>query len=86
VKALAWSPHCSATLASGGGSNDRCIKLWDVHSHKLQHSISTNSQICNMAFSRLENELVVCYGFSENVVAVWDLKTKKNIATLFGHS
>jgi cell division cycle 20-like protein 1 (cofactor of APC complex) len=30
VKALAWNPHCGSVLASGGGSNDRCIKFWNV--------------------------------------------------------
>ena len=30
VKALAWSPHKSGLLASGGGSADRCIKFWDM--------------------------------------------------------
>jgi cell division cycle 20-like protein 1 (cofactor of APC complex) len=30
VKALAWSPHVPGLLATGGGTADRCIRLWDV--------------------------------------------------------
>ena len=30
VKAIAWSPHQSNILASGGGTADRCIKFWNT--------------------------------------------------------
>jgi cell division cycle 20-like protein 1, cofactor of APC complex len=30
VKALAWSPHQHNLLASGGGTADRCIRLWNI--------------------------------------------------------
>ena len=30
VKAVAWSPHVPGLLATGGGTADRCIRLWDV--------------------------------------------------------
>ncbi|XP_051912542.1 uncharacterized protein LOC127594818 [Hippocampus zosterae] len=85
VKAVAWSPHQSSVLASGGGCSDRCIKLWDISNSKLTDTIRTNSQICNLAFSKLENELVTCHGFSENVVGVWNLRQRQQIAALTGH-
>ena len=30
VKAIAWNPHQSNILASGGGTADRCIKFWNA--------------------------------------------------------
>ena len=30
VKAMSWCPWTSSTLASGGGSHDRSLKLWNV--------------------------------------------------------
>lgn len=33
VKALAFSPHKRGLLASGGGTADKTIKLWDTISH-----------------------------------------------------
>ena len=30
VKALSWCPYDSSVLASGGGTEDRSIKLWNV--------------------------------------------------------
>lgn len=35
VKALAWCPWKRSLLASGGGSADRMIKLWDVKSDNI---------------------------------------------------
>ena len=31
VKALAWSSHKNSLLATGGGSTDKTIKLWDTN-------------------------------------------------------
>jgi cell division cycle 20-like protein 1 (cofactor of APC complex) len=31
VKALAWSPHKSSLLATGGGSSDKTIKFWNTN-------------------------------------------------------
>jgi cell division cycle protein 20 (cofactor of APC complex) len=45
VKALAWCPYDSAVLASGGGTNDRCIKLWNVHKGTNICSIDTKAQV-----------------------------------------
>ncbi|GMI79843.1 FIZZY-related 3, cell cycle switch protein 52 B [Hibiscus trionum] len=45
VKAIAWSPHKSNLLASGGGTADRCIRFWNTtNGHQLNH-IDTGSQI-----------------------------------------
>lgn len=31
VKALAWCPWHASTLATGGGTDDRSIKLWNIN-------------------------------------------------------
>jgi cell division cycle 20-like protein 1 (cofactor of APC complex) len=43
VKAIAWSPHQSGLLASGGGTADRCIKFWNVKLGAEINSIDTGS-------------------------------------------
>lgn len=58
VKALAWSPHERNLLASGGGTNDRCIKFWNAQSGMLLNSIDTHSQVCALQWSPLEKELL----------------------------
>lgn len=44
VKALAWCPFQFNVLASGGGTNDGCIKIWNIQRGACIDSISTNTQ------------------------------------------
>jgi len=43
VKAIAWSPHQSGLVASGGGTADRCIKFWNTRAGIELQSIETGS-------------------------------------------
>lgn len=86
VKAIAWSPHKHCLLATGGGSTDKTIKLWNVHEDSCIKSIDTGSQVCNMLFSTTVDELISTHGYSLNSIAVWKVKNMQKIATLQGHS
>ncbi|KAJ4847475.1 Protein FIZZY-RELATED 3 [Turnera subulata] len=86
VKAIAWSPHQSGLLASGGGTADRCIRFWNTsNGHQLNH-IDTGSQVCNLAWSKNVNELVSTHGYSQNQIMVWKYPSLTKVATLVGHS
>lgn len=86
IKALAWSPHVSGVLASGGGSNDKTIKLWNVKTGNRIASVDTGSQVCAMQFSKSVNELVSTHGYSRNQIEIWKVPEMQNLATLNGHS
>ena len=45
VKAIAWSPHQSGLLASGGGTADRCIRFWNITNGHQLNSVDTGSQV-----------------------------------------
>jgi len=45
VKALAWCPWQPGVLASGGGTADRTIKLWNCNSGSLIKSVDAMSQV-----------------------------------------
>lgn len=45
VKAIAWSPHQSGLLASGGGTADRCIRFWNTSNGHQLNSVDTGSQV-----------------------------------------
>ncbi|KDP44936.1 hypothetical protein JCGZ_01436 [Jatropha curcas] len=86
VKAIAWSPHQSGLLASGGGTADRCIRFWNTtNGHQLNH-VDTGSQVCNLAWSKNVNELVSTHGYSQNQIMVWKYPSLTKVATLTGHS
>lgn len=85
VRALSWSPHNFGTLVSGGGNYDKTIKIWNVNSGDSLHTIETDSQVCNLTFSKHSNEIVSTHGYSKNQIMVWNIEKKERIAVLDGH-
>ena len=47
VKAVAWCPWQSGILATGGGTADKTIKIWNINSGTMIKSIDTKSQVIN---------------------------------------
>ncbi len=45
VKAIAWSPHTSGLLASGGGTQDKTIRTWNVANGGSVNWLDTGSQV-----------------------------------------
>jgi cell division cycle 20-like protein 1 (cofactor of APC complex) len=71
IKALAWSPHTSNLLATGGGTADRCIRFWSTATGGCLGCVDTGSQVCNLAWSANVDELVSTHGYSQNQVILW---------------
>ncbi|KFG66460.1 WD domain, G-beta repeat-containing protein [Toxoplasma gondii RUB] len=73
VKAVAWSPHASGLLASGGGTADRHVRFWNtnVATTSSVHRFDVGCQVCNLCFSPHSEELLSTHGFSLNQVFVW---------------
>jgi cell division cycle 20-like protein 1, cofactor of APC complex len=76
----------AGTLASGGGTADRCIKFWNTLTGTPLHSIDTGSQVCNLEWSKNSIELVSTHGYSQNEILVWKYPSMTQVATLTGHS
>ena len=66
MKAIAWSPHQHGLLASGGGTADKMIRFWNALEGKPLQKEDTGSQVCNLMFSKIENELISTHGYSQN--------------------
>ena len=86
VKAMAWSPHKRGILATGGGTADRRLKIWNVNTSTKISDIDSGSQICNMVWSKNTNELVTSHGYSKYNLTLWDCHSMDPIAILKGHS
>ena len=41
VKALAWDPHISGVLATGGGTQDKHIRFWNVLNGNMLNELDT---------------------------------------------
>ncbi|TPX69774.1 hypothetical protein SpCBS45565_g02221 [Spizellomyces sp. 'palustris'] len=87
VKALTWSPHRRHMLASGGGTADRKIRIWNVQTGHVMKQIDTNSQVCNLAWGKQSEHLISTHGYSRNHITVWKQTetSLKEVATLTGH-
>ncbi|EPY50307.1 CDK inhibitor Srw1 [Schizosaccharomyces cryophilus OY26] len=86
VRALSWSTHQRGILASGGGTADQTIKIWNTHRGSMLHDINTGSQVCSLQWSKLTNEIVSTHGFVENEIAIWNYPKISRVGTLKGHT
>lgn len=86
VKAMAWSPHRQGILATGGGTADRTLKLWNVNTSSKLNDVDTGSQVCNMIWSTNTDEIVTSHGYSKYNLTVWDSQSLEPLAVLKGHS
>jgi cell division cycle 20, cofactor of APC complex len=71
IKAIAWCPHISNVLATGGGSRDRTIKVWNTTTGSLKNSVDTGSQVSSLVWSKHNMELCSSHGFEHNQVSLW---------------
>ncbi|GAX12829.1 hypothetical protein FisN_15Hu309 [Fistulifera solaris] len=85
VKGLAWCPYRSDVLASGGGTADRCIKLWDTCSGRMIHSACAGNQVSSLIWGQHHQELYSGHGFTDNEVVVWSYPKMQRIQTLSYH-
>nr|XP_043890884.1 cell division cycle protein 20 homolog [Solea senegalensis] len=85
VKALAWCPWQPNILASGGGTSDRHIRIWNVNSGSCITSLDTQSQISSLVFAPNYKELVSAHGYAHNNVVIWKYPTLTRVAELNGH-
>mmetsp|Transcript_8906 Transcript_8906/g.20328 ORF Transcript_8906/g.20328 Transcript_8906/m.20328 type:complete len:450 (-) Transcript_8906:94-1443(-) len=71
VKALAWCPFQHNTLASGGGTADRKICLWNTSNGTCFNEVDTKSQVCAIEWSIHDKEFVSSHGFTHNQLILW---------------
>lgn len=86
IKALAWSPHQSNLLATGGGTADRHIRFWNTKDGSMINELDTGSQVSNLAWSKNSNEIVSTHGYTQNQVVIWKYPSMTQVACLTGHA
>lgn len=86
VKALAWSPHQRNILATGGGSSDKTIKLWNVNNNSLLNSVDTGSQVSGLIWNPFEKEILSAHGYRQNQLCLWSYPSMNKMKELNGHN
>lgn len=86
VKAIRWCPWQRNVLATGGGSADRQVCLWNASSARLLMSTDAQSQVTDLIWGQQERELVTAHGYSRNHLSVWKHPSLVKVGDLEGHS
>ncbi|XP_073400614.1 cell division cycle protein 20 homolog [Dendrobates tinctorius] len=86
VKAVSWCPWQSNVLATGGGTSDRHIRIWNVCSGTCLNSVDTHSQVCSILWSTNYKELISGHGFAQNQLVLWKYPTMIRVTELKGHN
>lgn len=85
VKALSWCPWQPNVLASGGGTADRHIRLWNIQNGSCLTSVDAKSQVCAVLWSKEYKELISGHGFSQNQLTIWKYPELNKVVDLEGH-
>ncbi|CAA9987159.1 cell division cycle protein 20 homolog, putative [Plasmodium knowlesi strain H] len=86
VKAMSWSPHKENLLATGGGSADKKIFLWNTSTGKCLDEVRANSQVSNIFWSKHTEEFVSTHSYSLGQVVLWKYPRLKKVSALSGHA
>jgi len=68
VKALAWDPHVSGVLATGGGTQDKHIRFWNTYNGSMLHELDTGSQVCAVTCLSFLELTSICVGLQSDLV------------------
>ncbi|XP_059057333.1 cell division cycle protein 20 homolog [Achroia grisella] len=85
VKGIAWCPWSSGILASGGGTADRTIRIWNVNTGANLNTVDTKSQVCSILWSTHYKELISGHGYANNQLVIWKYPLMSRVAELTGH-
>lgn len=86
VKAVAWCPWQNNLLATGGGTADRTIRLWNCTTGICLKDTTTNSQVSSIVWSAHYKEFISGHGFSNNQLTIWKYPSMAKVADLTGHT
>lgn len=86
VKAISWCPWKPQLIATGGGSTDRHLRVWNALNGNNLYSVDTQSQVSGLEWNEEYQELVSAHGYQNNEVNIWKFPTMSKVGELRGHS
>jgi cell division cycle protein 20 (cofactor of APC complex) len=81
-QAIAWCPWQPSLLASGGGTNDATINIWNSTTGARLHSLRTPSQITTIHFSPTRKELLTTHGYPTNSLMIHAYPSMERVAEI----
>jgi meiosis-specific APC/C activator protein AMA1 len=65
VKAIAFCPWREGLVATGGGSNDKCIHFYHTSSGACLATISVSAQVTSLIWSTTRREIAATFGYAQ---------------------
>jgi cell division cycle protein 20 (cofactor of APC complex) len=84
IQAIAWCPWQSSLLASGGGTNDATINIWNTTTGARLHSIRTPSQVTSIQWAKHKKEFLSTHGYPTNSLMVHAYPGMERLAEIRG--
>jgi len=86
VKAIAFCPWREGLMATGGGSNDKCIHFYHTSSGACLATISVSAQVTSLIWSTTRREIVATFGYAQPEhpfrIAVFSWPNCKQVAAI----
>ncbi|KAI0057112.1 WD40 repeat-like protein [Artomyces pyxidatus] len=82
VKAIAWCPWQPSLLASGGGTNDATVNIWNSTTGARLHSLKTPSQITSVQWAPHKKEFLTTHGYPNNALMVHAYPSLERVAEI----
>ena len=76
---MAWCPWQNRLLATGGGTNDRTIKFWNMNVGDCVDTIDTKSQVSGIFWNSEYQEIISSHGFPNHTLQIWKYPTKSKV-------
>lgn len=85
IKAVAWCPWKSNIIATGGGTADRKLRIWNTQNGTNLHEVDTKSQISAVLWNTEYRELITSHGYQNNELIIWKYPSMTKTVDLIGH-
>ncbi|KAF8871680.1 WD40-repeat-containing domain protein [Infundibulicybe gibba] len=82
VKAVAWCPWQPSLLASGGGTNDATINVWNSTTGARLHTLKTPSQITSLLWAPHKKEIFSTHGYPTNSIMLHAYPSMDRVAEI----
>ncbi|KAJ3796575.1 WD40-repeat-containing domain protein [Lentinula aff. detonsa] len=82
VKGLAWCPWQLNLLASGGGTNDATINVWNSTTGARLHTQKTPSQITSILWALHKKEILTTHGYPTNSIMLHAYPSMDRVAEI----
>ncbi|KAF8513574.1 WD repeat-containing protein slp1 [Hysterangium stoloniferum] len=82
VKGLSWCPWQPSLLATGGGTSDATVHVWNITTGARIHSVQTPSQITSVQFAPHKKEIFTTHGYPTNSLMIHAYPSMERVAEI----